>query len=124
MAKTIATDEIRDGDRLLNDVLDPAGNVILGEGTVLSRRFTAMLKKRGITAVVIDDSDTAKTDGAHVALAPQAEEPPRAAPAENLNITKKLEAIEHMFSDFADDAHMQLLYEQAKKCIESGRSTF
>jgi len=124
MAKTIATDEIQDGDRLLNDVLDPAGNVILGEGTVLSRRFTAMLKKRGITAVVIDDAESDTTDGAHVVPSPQAEELPGAAPAENLNITKKLEAIEHMFSNFADDAHMQLLYEQAKKFIESGRGTF
>lgn len=95
--------QLQPGMILGGDVLAPDGHVLLGEGTVLTDKHVALLRRRGIASVPVLDPGAEPSP---------TEARPGTADAEPLSAAarERLETLEHMFAEVRDDPLMDRLY--------------
>ncbi|GEM_PF-5917133 len=106
-AELLPLDKVSPGAVLAADVKDAKGNMLVGEGRILTEEWIKRLQGRSITHVKV----RAVGDSSSVA--------PSVAPAGNDRRLKRLEA---MFSKVAAEPLMQALAASARQILEERRT--
>lgn len=117
--KSVPVSEVEIGSVIGSDVLDASGNILLGKGTSISERQKAILARRGIESVMVQEpgdlpspEDTAEED------TPAEDNSPEDGPSPA--VLERLAAIEHAFSDCREQPQMQPLYRLAIAHVARG----
>lgn len=104
--ETLAIDAVKPGAVLAVAITDARGNVLVGEGRVLTEEWISRLKARNITRVTVQDQAGPSAAGAS----------PGAVSA------VRLERFERMFSKSPKDDLMNALEAAARQILEEGGS--
>jgi hypothetical protein len=109
MPAEVPTGKVEDGAVLAADVLDARGNVLLANGTQLTRAHLSLMERRGIKAVTVRTPEDA---------APGSDQP---SPEERAaRVRELLAAQERVFSKIGEDPLLGAVYRAARAHIEAG----
>lgn len=106
MARTAKIFDVRDGEVLLADATDAAGNVLLARGAVLSARQAQLLAKRGVETVEVGAAEEAQSDSD----APSAED-----------LAAALQRLDAAFEGLAGDELMEAIRRASRARIGAGK---
>lgn len=104
----VSIQQLRDGQVLAEDLVDPGGEVLLSKGSPVGRNLIPLLERRGVLTVKIEDElDSGPLGG------PGAEE---ASGTGDIGVA--LSRLDHMFEGMGDDPLMRAIYRAARGMLE------